>query len=446
MTIYQSLSILVNIFIAAILVCEALLAVRSFSNRKKVMLLNPGHPELANANQFALSIGWLGSIDSIVIVTLTRKICAANGISDVFSTLPVIASSIGSVVGIEIFRPLRNHFSTRNIVGFSYLLYAISAFLCIWCARANSIAGMCMAKIIGGIAAGILNAVLFRLPSLWKDNDEGIRTVTTDTENGLLTSGILGVFAGGFLAEHVSYASIYLLEAVTAVCFFVIGRFVFIKKESRFNKPDRAQKKDMSVRAYKFIFKPAMIALLLIFVLYNGTAVYYKQIIFPLFSDDLGFSEQTISDVYILVRCLIYFCFRFIEKLMLKINNRSILMGAQIIMGVSFLIFLWLDASFLWASAMLLITGILCKLIKNHGMVLWNRELYRQQIKSYYANPPLMAITAMVSVVAPGLLSLLLSFGVKVMGAVMGLLAIGFTVLYSLTTLKYKDYLQEEEK
>lgn len=446
MTIYQSISILVYIFVAVILACEVLLAVRSLSNRKKVMLLNPGHPELANANQFALSIGWLGSIDSIVIVTLTRRMCAANGISDVFTTLPVVASSIGSIVGIELFRPLRNRFSTRNIVSFSYLLYAFSAFLCIGFAGANSIGGMCAAKTIGGVASGILNAVLYRLPSLWKDNDEGIRTVTTDTENGLLTSGILGVFAGGFLAEHVSYASIYILEAAAASCFLLIGRFMFIKKESRFNNPDREQKKDMSGRAYRFIFKPAMISLLMIFVLYNGITVYYKQIIFPLFSDDLGFSEQTISDVYILVRCLIYFGFRFIEKLIRKLNNRNILIGSQIIMGASFLIFLWLDTSFLWASAMLLITGILCKLIKNHGTVLWNRELYRQQIKPYYANPPLMAMTGLISVVAPGLLSLLLSFGVKVMGAVMGLLAIVFTVLYGLATLKNKNTLLEDQR
>ena len=439
MRIYQILSVLVYVLVALILVCETVLAIRSLSRRKQVSALNPKHPELANANQFAISIGWLGSIDSIIIVTLTRKICIGLGISDVFASLPVIASGVGSLVGITLFRPMRNHFGTRNIVSFSYLLYVFSALFCIWFSGANSIGGMCAAKIIGGIAAGILNAVLYRLPSLWKDNEAGMRTVATDTENGLLTSGILGVFAGGILAARVSYASIYMLEVATAVCFLLLSRLIFIKKESHFNHPDQAQKKMMSSRAYGFILKPAILTLLLISVLYNGIAFYYKQIVFPLFSDDLGFSEQTISDIYILVRCLIYFGFRFVEKAVLKISSRRILMGSQILLGAAFLVFLRLDTSFLWASAMLLISGILCKLVKNHGTILWNQELYRQQIKPYYANPPMMTMAGIVSAVAPGFLSLLLSFGVKVLGTVMGLSAIGFTILYGIVTWKHKE-------
>lgn len=446
MNMYHILSIAVYLFVAAIIICEVLLAIQSFSRRKKVALLNPGHPELANANQFAFSIGWLGSLDSIMIVTFSRGICVASGVSEAMASLPVIMMSIGSLIGIEIFRPLRNHIGTRSIVSFSYALYTVSALMCMWCVGANTLIGICAAKVIGGIAAGLLNAVMYRLPSLWKDRDEEIRAVTTDTENGLITSGILGVFAGGMLATYVSYASIYFLQAVTAVCFFFVGRFIFVKKESRFNTPDQTQKRNMSGSAYRFIFTPAMISFLLVFSLYNGVALCYKQIIFPLFSDDLGFSEQTISDMYILVRCLIYFSFSFVERMLLKVRNRTILIGSQILMGVSFLVFLRSDTSFLWASAMLLITGTLCKLIKNHGTALWNRELFRKQIKSYYANPTLMAITAFVNAVAPGLLSLLLSLGVKVMGLVMGLSALCFAVFYALTTLNHKDYSKEENQ
>ena len=444
MNTYHILSATVYLFVAAIVICEALLAIRSFSYRKEVALLNPEHPELANANQFAFSIGWLGSLDSIIIVTFSRKICIANGVSQALASMPVIMMSIGSLIGIEMFRPLRNHIGIRNIVIFSYALYTVSAVTCIWCVGTNSFIGICTAKIICGIASGLLNAVMYRLPSLWKDNDKGIRTVTTDIENGLITSGILGVFAGGILATYVSYVSIYLLEAVTAVCFLFIGCFIFIKKESRFNKPDQTQKRDMISRAFQFIRTPVMISFLLIFILYNGVALCYKQIIFPLFSDDLGFSEQTISDMYILARCLIYFSFRFIEKLLLKVRSRNILIGSQILMGVSFLMFLRFDTSFLWASAMLFITGTLCKLIKNHGTALWNKELFDNQIKSYYANPPLMVITAIINAIAPGLLSLLLSLGVKVMGAVMGLSALCFAVIYVFATLTHTNFFKEK--
>lgn len=446
MNTYHILSITVYLFVAAIIICEVLLATRSFSRRKKIALLNPGHPELANTNQFAFSIGWLGSLDSIIIVTFSRRICAVSGISEAFASLPVIMTGIGSIIGIEMFRPLRNHIGTRSIVSFSYALYTVSAVICIWCVRANSLIGICAAKVVGGIAAGLLNAVMYRLPSLWKDNDEEIRTVTTDTENGLITSGILGVFAGGILATYVSYVSIYLLQAVTAVCFFFAGRRVFVKKESRFNKPDQTQKRNMSGSAVRFICTPVMISFLLIFSLYNGVVLCYKQIIFPLFSDGLGFSEQTISDMYILVRCLIYFSFSFVEKTLLRVRSRNILIGSQILMGASFLVFLWLDTSFLWASAMLLITGTLCKLIKNHGTALWNKELFNKQIKSYYANPILMAMTAIINAIAPGLLSLLLSLGVNVMGLVMGLSALCFAVFYALTTLNHNDHSMEEKE
>lgn len=444
MNAYHGLSIIVCLLIAAIIVREVLLAIRSFSYRKKVELLNPGHPELANTNQFAFSIGWLGSLDSIIIVTLSRRLCIAADISEALASLPVIMTGIGSIIGIGLFRPFRDHTGTRSIVSFSYALYTVSALICMWFVGNDSLTGICFSKIIGGVAAGLLNAVMYRLPSLWKDNDEGIRKVTTDTENGLLTAGITGVFAGGILATYVSYVSIYLVEAITAALFFFAGRFIFVKKESRFNSPDKVQKRDMSSSAVRFIFTPVMISFLLIFVVYNGVALCYKQIVFPMFSDGLGFSEQTISNMYILVRCLVYFTFGFVEKKLLNIRSRGILIGSQVLMGLTFLVFLWLDTSFLWASAMLLITGILCKLVKNHGTVLWNRELYNKQVKSYYANPILMAVTAAVNAAAPGILSLQLSFGVRLMGLVMGLTALCSAALYALMSLKNKKYISEE--
>lgn len=444
MNTYRFLSIIVYPLIVAIVIREVILAFHSFSYRKKISILNPGHPELANANQFAFSIGWLGSLDSIIIVTFSQRLCIAEGISKAFASLPVIISSIGSIIGIELYRPLRNRIGTRSIVSFSYALYIVSALICMWCVSVNSLIGICFSKIIGGIAAGLLNAVMYRLPALWKDNDEGIRTVTTDTENGLLTAGILGVFVGGVLATYVSYVSIYLIEAISAILFFFCARFVFIKKESKFNNPNSAQKKDMSNDAFSLFLTPAIISFLLIAVIYNGIALSYKQIVFPLFSNGLGFCEQTISNMYVIARCFIYFSFGFVEKLLFKVKSHSILIISQILLGLSFFAFLWFEGSFLWASIMLLITGILCKLIKNHGMILWNRELYNRQIKPYYANPILMGIIAVVNAVAPGILSLQLSLGVKNMGVIMGLSALLFAVFYLLTTLNYKSYSKEE--
>lgn len=444
MNTYYIISIIVYILIAIIIVREVILAIRSVSYRNKVELLNPRHPELANTNQFAFSIGWLGSLDSIIIITFSRILCITNGISEAFASLPVIMSGIGSIIGIQLYRPIRNRIGTRSIVGFSYALFAISALSCMWFVGINSLTGICFSKIIGGVAMGLLNAIMYRLPSLWKDNEEGIRTATTDTENGLLTAGILGVFAGGIIASHINYVSVYLVEAISAILYFLASRFIFIKKESSFKNFDKVQKRNLSSNAVQFILKPAMISFLLIFILYNGIALCYKQIVFPLFSDKLGFSEQEISDMYILVRCLVYFSFGFIEKLLQNVKSRSILIGSQVLMGMSFLVFLWLDTSFLWGSAMLLITGILCKLIKNHGTVLWNEELYNSQTKSYYANPILMAFTAFVNVIAPGILSLQLSLGVELMGLVMGLSALCISVLYALTSsFKPQKYITE---
>ena len=440
---YHILSIIANLLILAIIIRETLLAVRSFSYRKKVALLKPQHPELANANQFAFSIGWLGSLDSIIIVTFSRRLCIASGISEAFTSLPIIIAGIGSVIGIELFRPFRNHIGTRSIVSISYALYIVSALICMWCISVNSLIGICFAKILAGIAAGLLNAAMYRLPSLWKDNEDEVRRITTDIESGLLTAGILGVFAGGIIATYASYAAIYLVEAITSVIFFFVGRRIFIKKQNRFNNFDKDQKRELNSNAIKFILAPAIISLLLIFILYNGVALCYKQIVFPMFSDKLGFSEQIISNMYILMRCLIYFSFGFIEKMLLNVQSRSILIGSQILMGLSFLVFLWLDTSFIWASAMLLITGILCKLIKNHGTILWNRELYDKQIKFYYATPILMMITAGVNVIAPSILSLQLSIGVKTMGLVMSLAALCTASLYALLSLKHKDYSKE---
>lgn len=123
MITYHILSIIVYILIAVIIVREVILAIRSVSHRKKVELLNPGHPELANTNQFAFSIGWLGSLDSIIIVTFSRRLCITVGISEAFASLPVIMTGIGSIIGIGLFRPFRNHIGTRSIVSFSYALY-----------------------------------------------------------------------------------------------------------------------------------------------------------------------------------------------------------------------------------------------------------------------------------------------------------------------------------
>ena len=443
MNTYHGFSIIVCLLIAVIIIRETVATIRSFSYRKKVKLINPGHPELANTNQFAFSIGWLGSLDSIIIVTFSRRLCIAEGISEAFASLPVIMTGIGSIIGIGLFRPFRNHIGTRSIVSFSYALYTVSALTCMWYVSTNLLTGIFFSKLIGGIAAGLLNAVMYRLPSLWKNNDEGIRKVTTDTENGLLTSGILGVFAGGILATYASYVTIYLAEAISAVLFFFAGRFIFIKKESKFNNPNAAQKRDMNSSAVRLFITPVIISFSLIAVLYNGTALSYKQIVFPMFSDELGFSDQTISDMYVLVRCLVYFSFGLVEKLLQKAKSRSIFIGSQVLMGLSFLVFLWFDKSFLWASAMLLITGILCKLIKNHGMILWNRELYDRQVKSYYANPILMAITAVINTIAPGILSLQLSWGVKIMGLIMGMSAFCFAIFYVLTILHRKDYPKE---
>lgn len=436
MNLYRLLSVLIHVAVAAMVVCEIVQAVRSLSGRGRVALRHPGHPELANAGQFAQSIGWLGSIDSIVIVTLSRRICVSSGISQVFVSLPVIAASLGSLIGIVLYRPLRNRTGTRSIVSFAYLLYALSALACFRFAARGAFIAICLVKIAAGVASGLLNAVLFRLPSLCGDDEALMREVSTNTENGILTSGILGVFAGGLLSGRGGYASIYVLQAATAVGFLLIGRFIFVRKESRFNNPTREQKREMNGRALGFMFTPAIAALLLVSVVYNGVAMYYKQIVYPLFSDDLGFSEQIISDMYILVRCMIYFGFRFIEKLLRKADNRGILIASSLLLGASFLVFVRLDDSFIWGSAMLLITGIACKLVKNHGTVLWNQELLRQRIKPYYANPPLMALTGAVSVVAPGVLALLLAPGVRLMGAVMGVAAIGFTGLYMLATGK----------
>lgn len=236
--------------------------------------------------------------NSVLLVIISKDILINIGLeSDTFLIgLPAIFMSFGTFFSQALFDFFKTKLSIKNCALLFCLFQVLFFGICIYSIQANNFILFCIATFFSSLFIIALGGLLGNLPLL--SEDQKLRfSLFNDRSMATISGNIVSVFICGLLAQFLGNFTIYCFAIFISIILILLICVYFPKNEFS----SKNSKKNINYSAkdlLKVIFKPIFIMFILLVLLPDSISCGFKNFVFPLIGDTLGFNKVLISNLF----------------------------------------------------------------------------------------------------------------------------------------------------
>ena len=345
----------INLFINLLAICIAIFvsisAFKALYNdgklfRKLSKNKDPGRGFVLNG-YFQFIFKLMTSMDLAIQVYVAQSLCTGYSEAEqaLMIAIPTSAFSVGLWIGTLLCPILVNKFGNRasSVLGCigSIASYGAS----ILSLLNGSIVLYSISKLLAGIfAQGVLFIVGDSITFMIKDSGERSQAITS-AQQSTSAATIIATLAGGYIAQYLSYSTIYLVSGIFAIILLAISLLIF-SKSSEINRT--AASKTKTAASWKLFLKPVMLMYILCFMLPKLLIGGYNTYLFPLYSSTAGISAVLLSNLSAFSRTFSYLINVPLNKFVSRYDSTKSSVVVALIICASFVAFI-LSPNIWWA-------------------------------------------------------------------------------------------------
>ncbi|MBQ9004364.1 MAG: MFS transporter [Eggerthellaceae bacterium] len=380
---------------------------------------------------FTLAITMLTSIDSVMTVLIARDLLTRSGAgeSGTLLALPAVMLGIGLVIGQILYGKAGSRVGLRRLMaGGAVAMFACACFTCAAVLSGNFWL-YCAAKLAMAAPFGMLYALGYSLPRLATD-DETRALAAGGVKRTDTSAAALGTVLGGYAAQIIGNASVYVLVAVASIPVIIMALNLLprgMKPLEQLAQPDRR-----SGRALDFVRTPAALSIALLILLPSTVAAGYASFLFPLFSNDLGLQKSDINNIVVMGQLLVYVCISGVDRVEARYGKRRVSTVAIALLGLVFLLFA-VRTTLAWSLVVIPLVALLCK-SSDGWKALWLEAAGKAGVAAGRAMGAMFATRSIILIAQPFILGALLGVADSVAIIVIGALCAACSLAFYLAT------------
>lgn len=397
---------------------------------------------------FSFFITMLSSIDSVMTALIARALIGSAGVESNAALLALPAVMLG--VGLAAGQAIYSYYGSRVLIqrlmrrgAIFMVIAAIFAAVVVWF---GNFWLYCLAKLLMAIPFGLLYTLTYSLPRR-ADTDEVRELAAGGIKRTDTSAAALGTVLGGYAAQALGNAWVYVLVAVVGVIVVVLATRVLPRTEHPLEHKARSVKSHREA-LIKLLTSKTTIPIILFIMLPAILASGYNSFIFPLFSANLGLKTSAINNLFVLGQLVVFVCIPVIERAEGRYDKWRVSGTAIALMAVVFLLFSF-NTTLAWAVVTIALVGVLCK-SSDGWKALWPRSAKANGLTTGYAMGIMFAVRSVLLIVQPLILGALLMAGDKVppiaLGIVCAVCAVAFFASTRNSALAPHDHLSLEQE
>ena len=378
------LSILITVLSVLMLldfsVFELRAFVRALAQRKKLLARNAEHAEYVFARSLAFITVLASCCDSALgtIVISNLLVGTPHEGNTVFIGICSLTYGGGCVVGTILFgrvakcKKIKNHILGCAIV--SFIACGASAFG----VYVGSLGVYLVGKFVSTTFILILYTYACNLSMFASDEERA--TINRDISAAVISGTTIAVLAGGWASEFLGNWAIYGVQlvfvviSIAAVCFLIPKNVALNASKDEEGSP--ANEHFGVKQLIKVTFSPSVMCIL-ICVFSINMANGYRSFVFPLFANQAGINDSTVSALVALTSALIFLLVPLMDKIESKIGSAYMLAGGIGLLACSYLFFL-VDSSIVWAIIALFLVTMFGKVASPSSVTVFQENVRKQ--------------------------------------------------------------------
>ena len=346
-----AINLFVNLLAIYIAIFVSISAFKALYNdgklfRKLSKNKDPGKGFVLNS-YFQFIFKLMTSMDIAIQVYVAQSLCTGYSEAEqaIMIAIPMSMFSVGMWIGTLLCPVLVNKLGNRasSVLGCigSIVSYGIS----ILSLLNGSIVFYSLSKMLAGIfAQGVMFIVGDSITFMIKDPGERSQAITS-AQQATSSASIIATLAGGYIAQYLSYSTIYLISGIFAVILLVISLLIF-SKSSEINRA--AASKTETAASWKLFLKPVMLVYIFCFMLPKLLIGGYNSYLFPLYSSTAGISAVLLSNLSAFAGTFSYLTNVPLNKFMSRYDSTKSAVVIALIICASFVAFI-LSPNIWWA-------------------------------------------------------------------------------------------------
>ncbi len=374
----------------------------------------------------------VSSIDAVMTTLIARALIGSTGMGDnrMLLALPAVMLGIGLAIGQAIYGFFGSQVVIQKIMRRGSILLIPAALFAAAVVWMGNFWLYCVAKLILAIPFGLLYTLCYSLPRR-ADTDEVRALAAHGVKRTDTSAAALGTVLGGFVAQVLGNAWVYVLVAVVgAILLIVVLRILPRTKTPLEHEPRSVDSRHEAI--VKLITSKTTLPIIFFIMLPAILAAGYNSFLFPLFSANLGISTSAISNLFVLGQLVVYVCIGGLERLEERYDKWRVALIAITTLAAVFLLFSF-NTALVWAVVTIAVVGVLCK-ASDGWKALWPRSAKANGLATGIATGSMFAVRSVLLIVQPLLLGALLAAGNNLPMIVLGLICAVCAVAFYFTT------------
>lgn len=305
---------------------------------------------------FYFTINIIFSLDSVILVFVTKELCGDMEPAKMaaMTAIPLTAYNLGQWLG-TIVSPFFFKRISEKLIAIISCIFSIGAmFMMVMSLGLHSIILFSAAKLITGIfLSGILFILGKRLPLSAPTKELQEKSLHSNYISSISAS-VIGMLAGGYLSQYLSYSSIYIFAAILVGLLLFIAIFAFPKKENAAVTETAAVKSS----PWRVFTDPQMYIFIIFYALPVELLGGYRSYLFPLYSAGAGLSSILLSNINVFSKTIAFLANNSVRKFVKSHDSIKLMYGANLGICAALICFL-LSPNIWWAIITLFIISIL---------------------------------------------------------------------------------------
>lgn len=297
-------------------------------------------------------------LDLVIRVYVVKELCA--GLSELeaarVASIPLSLYSIGILAGSALPSLLSGRIRESVSSVFFCVLGALSMLGAVVSLNEGNVYLFSAAKLVEGVfIGGAAYSLIFSAPFYCSDRQQQ-KELVNSAQASAVSAAVLGILAGGYISEYISYSAVFAVKGALCVVLAVIAVLMF----SGCGGMSGVREKRRTASAWGFYLKPKALLLYLCCVMPLILLSGYQSYLFPIYSQSAGLSAAMLSNIYIMARAASLVSSGSMTAANARYSPRQIMCVSLLLCSFCFVLFL-LSPNIMWAVAVLFISSILIR-------------------------------------------------------------------------------------
>jgi predicted MFS family arabinose efflux permease len=344
--------------------------------------------------------------------------------------LPAVMMGVGLALGQVIYGFLGSRILIHRLMRRGALIMVFAALFTAGAVWSGLFWLYCAAKLIMAIPFGLLYTLSYSLPRR-ADSDEVRALAAGGIKRTDTSAAALGTVMGGYVAQSLGNAWVYVLVAVLGVAVFLMAEHV-LPRSGHPLEHDNGERLSRRQAVVRLVTSKTTLPIIFFIMLPAILSAGYNSFLFPLYSANLGLSTSSINNLFVLGQLVVYVCITSIEYVEGRWDKWRVAGLAVCLLGVVFVLFSF-NTTLVWAVVTIALVGVLCK-CADGWKALWPRSAASMGLHTGIATGAMFATRSVLLIVQPLLLGALLTMSNSVAVIIVGIICLVCSVLFYYTT------------